>query len=324
MIILTFLIFLISVAILTLAGSILMNSLTKVTNFLGWRDFVVAFLLVSLGTSLPNLLMGISSALRNVPQLSFGDVLGGNIVDFTLVIALAVLVGGNISTKGFFLQTSILITSFVSILPLILIFDKTLSRLDGILLILCFLSYVKWLFSEKKNFLELRGSLSNNSHLFQNFAEFLKGIFGLILGFFFLLFSADIVVKSAIGIADFFHLPIAILGLLLTGLGNSLPELYFAILAARKKGSGGLILGDALGSVVFLSTLILGIVALIQPIQIIDFSPFLIARFILILTAILFFIFSKTNQVLSRREALVLILIYFIFAFSEIFNQMTK
>jgi cation:H+ antiporter len=324
MIILTFLIFLISIGILTLAGSILMNSLMKVSNFLGWRDFVVAFLLVSLGTSLPDLLMGVSSALRKVPQLSFGDVVGGNIVDFTLVIALAVLVGGNLSTKGSFLQSSILITSFVSILPLILIFDKTLSRLDGILLILCFLFYVKWLFTEKKNFLELRDSFSNNAHLIQDFTEFLKSIFGLILGFFLLLFSADSVVKSAIGIAQFFALPIAILGILLTGLGNSLPELYFAILAARKKGSSGLILGDALGSVVFLSTLILGIVALIQPIQIVDFSPFLIARFILILTAVLFFIFSKTNQVLSRREALVLILIYFIFAFSEIFNQMIK
>jgi cation:H+ antiporter len=324
MIILTFLIFLISIGILTLAGSILMNSLMKVSNFLGWRDFVVAFLLVSLGTSLPDLLLGVSSALRGVPQLSFGDVVGGNIVDFTLVIALAVLVGGNLPTKGSFLQSSILITSFVSILPLILIFDKTLSRLDGILLILCFLFYVKWLFTEKKNFLELKDSFSNNAHLIPDFTEFLKGVFGLILGFFLLLFSADSVVKSAISIAQFFALPIAILGILLTGLGNSLPELYFAILAARKKGSSGLILGDVLGSVVFLSTLILGIVALIQPIQIVDFSPFLIARFILILTAVLFFIFSKTNQVLSRREALILILIYFIFAFSEIFNQMIK
>jgi len=146
------LIFLGSCGLLFLSGQWLVGALTRIAKFLGWREFVVAFFVMALAGSLPNLFVGISSALHEIPQLSFGEIVGGNLVDLTVVIALAVLITKGLPAESRTVQTTSLFTIGVAILPLILILDGTLGRGDGILLILCFAFYIFWLFSKKERF----------------------------------------------------------------------------------------------------------------------------------------------------------------------------
>jgi len=101
------------------------------------------------------------------------------------------------------------------------------------------------------------------------------------------------------------------------GAGNCLPELYFAIISARK-GQTWMILGDIMGSVIAPATLVLGVVALINPIEISDFEPFAIARIFLIVSALFFLFCVRTGQKITRKEALLLLLIYIVFVVAEL------
>ena len=115
-----------------------------------------------------------------------------------------------------------------------------------------------------------------------------------------------------------FNLPIVLVGVLFVAFGNCLPEAYFAVALARK-GQTWMILGNLMGSVIVGTTLVLGVVALICPIEISDFSPFAIARFFLIISAIFFFFFVRSDRKITKKEALILLGIYILFVLCEIF-----
>jgi cation:H+ antiporter len=132
--------------------------------------------------------------------------------------------------------------------------------------------------------------------------------------------AAKGMVSSATFFANYFNFPIALIGILIVGLGNSLPEAFFSIQAARK-GHDWMALGDLMGGVVVTATLVLGIVALICPIKITDFSAIAIGRAFLIIAAIFFFIFLRTDKKITRKEALILLGIYILFVLVEIFAR---
>jgi len=86
------LMFFAAVIMLAISSRILVESLEKVALFLRVREFIIAFFLMAFGASVPNLVVGIISAVRGMPELSFGDVVGGNIFDLSIVLGLAVLI----------------------------------------------------------------------------------------------------------------------------------------------------------------------------------------------------------------------------------------
>lgn len=308
-------IFIISCLILFWAGKWLITGLVRMAHFLGWREFVVAFLAVAFAGTIPNLFVGISSVIHKIPQLSFGDIVGGNVVDLTIVMALAVLIAKGLPAQSRMVQTSSIFTMVIAILPLLLILDGVLGRGDGLILILCFFFYIFWLFSKKERFTKVYEE--NKTPVVKKFETFIKNLGKVILGIVFLLVAAEGMVRSASFFAKTINLPISLIGILIIGLGNALPEAYFAILSARR-GQTWMILGNLMGSIIMPATLVLGLVALLSPIQIADFSPFVIARIFLIISAIFFFIVIKTGQKITKKEAIFLLAIYILFVLLEI------
>lgn len=310
-------IFLVSCSLLFWSGNYLVGTLTKMARFLGWKEFVVAFFIMAFATSIPNLFVGIISALNKVPELSFGDIVGANIFDLSLVMGLAALISkAGLSAPSRMVQGSSVFTIAVAILPLILIQDGLLSRADGILLLAAFFAYLFWLFTKRERFEKIYDGNSQPFSLGVFFKEMFL-IFGSVL---LLLISAQGIVKSAVFFADYLHFPLSFIGILMIALGTSLPETSFVLHAARKSHDW-LILGNLMGSVVISTTLVLGIVALIYPIQISDFSPYGIARVFLIISA-LFFLFSiRSAHKITRKEGASLLLIYIIFVLVEIFTK---
>jgi cation:H+ antiporter len=327
------LVFIVSCLILFFSGSRLVNSLTKIARYLGWREFVVAFFIVAIAGAAPNIFVGISAALQGVPELSFGDVVGGNVIDMTLAVALAILISGNpISVKSRMVQTSTMFTVVIAVLPWILMLDGSLTRSDGLILLLAFLTYIFWLFSKEERFRkEYKTKKSNQKGLkfaefvkkdsvdraFKKFILFLKNLGAAFLYLFLLLIAAIGVVKSAQFFASYLGVAVPMIGILIVGLGNALPETYFAIVSARK-GRTWMILGDLMGSVIVCATFVLGLVVLIHPIKNVDFSPFVIARIFLVLSALLFLVFIKTDRKITRTEAALLLALYLIFLFTEL------
>lgn len=315
--ILYILIFIASCLLLTLAGKWLVDALSRIALVLSLKEFVVAFFIMSIGTSIPNLMIGVVSALNKVPELSFGDVVGANIFDLSIVIGLAALVSkAGLSSQSRTVQGSSAFTIIIAILPLLLIFDGFLSRADGVLLLLSFIIYTFWLFSKKERFTKTYDNVPEKI----SFKKFIRDIGIVVLGIILLLLGGNGIVKSATFFSQTLDIPLGLIGIFIVGIGTCLPETFFALHAARK-GQDWMILGNLMGSVVITATLILGVVALIQPIKVGDISYFAVARIFLLAAAIFFFIFLKTGHKITKKEGMVLIFVYIAFLIVEILTK---
>lgn len=313
------LVFILSCCALYLSGNWLVDSLKRISKFLRWRGFIVAFFIVALASTIPNLFVGISAALHKIPQLSFGDIVGNNLVALTVAVALSVLIGKrSIPTEGKILERSALFTAFVAVLPMFLLWDGILGRADGIILLLVFFFYVLWLASNKERFKVFAGDQEMQvPKIMIEFKVFLKDIGRILISLIFLLLAAEGIVKSAQFFAISFNLSLPIIGILIVGLGNALPEIRFAV-ASAKAGETEMILGNLMGSIIMPATLVLGIVALICPIVIPDFTPFVVARAFMIISAIAFYIFARRHGKITRKEAIILLLVYVLFVVIEV------
>ena len=307
-------IFAISFITLILSSSWLISALIKLAKFLGWKEFVVAFFTMALAGSLPNLSVGLSSIIHQVPQLSFAEIIGGNITNLTLTVALAAI----ISQRGLTLasrtvQGSAVFTLIVAVLPLLLIADGVLSRTDGLILILTFAIYVYWLFKKEDRFSKpynkIKKALTFKT-AFQNIGILIGSVALLLL-------AAEGIVRSATFFSISLNFPLVLIGTLVIGLGNALPEIFFGVQAARR-GNDWLVVGNVMGAVIIPVTLVLGLVAFLHPIKIVDFSPFAIGRFFLIVAAICFLLFLRTGQKITKKEAIFLLFIYLSFVLAEL------
>ncbi|MFH1036601.1 MAG: sodium:calcium antiporter [Patescibacteria group bacterium] len=303
-----------SFGLLILTGKLLIDAISRIGIYLKLKEFVLAFFVIGIGATIPNLIIGIVAAINKIPELSFGDVVGSNIFDISIVVGLAALLSrGGLSSNSRTVQGSSIFTLFISLLPLLLIFDGTLSRPDGIILLLSFLLYAGWLFSKRDRFTKVYENCQQKFTL----KEILKDILIILAGLFFLYLGGQGVVKSAIFIYEEFHLPLGLIGIFIVAIGTCMPETIFSLQAARK-GQDWMILGNQMGNVAITSTFILGIVSLITPIKIADFSQFAVARIFLIIAMISFFFFLKTSQKITKKEGLFLIGIYVTFLIFEI------
>ena len=316
------LIFLASVLAFYFSGELIVKSLIKIAKLLGWKEFVVSFLIMSVVASLPNLFVGIISALRGIPQLSFGDVIGGNVVDLTLSIALAAIFSCNgIPAKSKTIHGTLWFTVFTAALPLLLIWDGVLSRIDGLILIAIYFVYIAWIFSKRERFLKTCEDGEDGSPN-KKFRASFSGLLKVILSVLIFLVAAEGIVSSAQYFATTFNFPIILIGLFIVGLGNCAPEIFFAISSARKKNDcDWMILGDLMGAIVAPATLVLGLVAVICPIKVNNLSSFEIARLFTFIAILFFFISIKNDSRISKKEAAILLLIYIAFIVTEIFAK---
>lgn len=311
-------IFIASCIVLSWLSSHLIKALVAIAKFLHWREFVTAFFIMAFATSLPNLFVDVSAALNNMPELAFGEIIGGNLVDLSIVTALAVLFSKkNLVVESKMVQTSAIFSVAIVVLPLLLIIDGHMNRVDGMFLLFSFAVYVFWLFSKEDRFKKIYKETKKERP--KSLLLFLKDLIKIIIILILLLISSWIVIDSAKIFSVKLGIPISLVGILVVGLGNCFPEAYFSVISARR-GEGWMILGDIMGSIIIPATLVLGIVALISPFEIKDFSPFLIARAFTMIAVLVFLFAIRTNKKITKKEGLILLFVYVIFLLTEIFK----
>ena len=179
---------------------------------------------------------------------------------------------------------------------------------DGIILLSVFIAYIIRLVLKRNKFRSLKNGVSN-MRIFFDVVMFLASLAILLL-------SARFVVDIAEQITIDLMFPEILVGLLIVGLGTTLPELSFETNSVRK-GFPGMALGDLLGSVVINSSLVLGITTLIYPITA-NFHSFVIGSAFLIMIFGMFALFTKTGRLIDRKEGFILILFYIIFVLTSI------
>ncbi len=307
-------IFLVSCVVLVKSGVWVVKSLIKIAQFLEWREFIVSSVLMAFSTSLPELFIGISSAFHHKSELSFGMVIGSNIIALTLVVSLGAIWAKGLKFKGKVLQRSSIYAGIYGLLPYILMIDGEISRSDGLILLLALSFYFIQLLSQEEHFTKVFADHFKRDWV--HFKLFLKNLAIFWLGIILLLSSSEGVVFSASRIAEYFNLPLVIIGALLVAFGTSLPEISFG-LRSIVMGHEDMILGDVMGSVVINSALVLGLIALISPLKIPNFSPYLRGTFFTVATCLFFVLFARTDRKITKNEAIFLLSIYILFFLAE-------
>lgn len=307
--------------VLVKATDIIVINLKVLSRQTRLGQFAVTTFLLAVATSLPELVVGITAALENESNLALGNVIGSNIADLSLVIGGASLIGGTVMVRGIFLRRDVFYAFLAGAAPMILLFDKSLGRIDGLILLALYGFYNVLVLKERQQYLAeardgqeegvVRRLLKRLNHRGTK-----KELGWLFLGIALLLFAADIIVRIAGKMAIALNLPLLTIGLFLVAIGTSLPELTFSLKAVREHHPS-MVFGDLLGSVVANGNLVLGLVALISPVRIRAFDEYLLATIAFVLIFGLFYFFIRTKKKLERWEGAVLLGAYLLFVLLE-------
>ncbi len=317
-----------SIFVLVKSADWVIDSIRNLGNSSGVSRFKMAVIFLGLATSLPELILGIMSAASGVPTLSLGNVIGANIADISLVLGAAGLFGGILYfhyAKD--ITKEISFAFLVAVAPIILLWDRGLSRADGLILVGLYLFYVSGFLDKilgRSGGGKGSGRPGDRGFWRVLFGNILSGNNGarkqllkLALGAVVLGLSARLVVGFSQDLSQTFGVPLFLVGLLALSIGTTLPELVVAYRAVKKKEDVSF-LGNALGSVIANSTLIIGIVVLISPLTIVARREYALSVLMLIVSFALLWFFVRKERELNRLEAGVLLLTYSVFVGLEL------
>jgi len=305
------LLFIAAIVVLIISGSVMVKSLVKIAAFLHVSEYVIGFIILAFATSLPELFVGISSALNHTPGIILGTVIGSNIANLTIIIGIPVLLARGIRIESKKTKVDSLWMTGLALLPLILmIVGSTISRIDAIILLAAFGAYTFKLIKEGKQFSkEIENKISRKMMV----ASVALFIGSLVL----LYFSSDFTVRYASLMAIDFAIPAIFIGLFMVAIGTSLPELVSGI-SAVMHGHHEMGVGNIIGSVIANSTLVLAVSALIFPITS-TFMLFIVSISFMFVIAIIFTTFVEEGDKIRLMEGLALVLLYVLFLIVQFF-----
>ena len=305
------LILILSCIVLVFSGSQLVKALSKIAYFLRINEFAIGFIVMAFSTSIPELFVGITSALAKNSALALGTVIGANIANLTFVIGIAVILARSIKIESKKIQKDALYMVFIAAIPIgLMLLGNQLSRVDGIILIAIFLFYMYHLIKERREFKKEVEERIKHWDVVVNVIIFILSLILLFL-------SANFVVDYATKMSMELLLPPILVGLFFIAIGTTLPELTFNIQAVMKKHPE-MALGDTIGSVVINSTLVLGVTAIIYPITA-DFLLFFSSALLMLVIAFIFATFVESGKRLYLKEGIALLLLYTFFIIIEFY-----
>ena len=259
-----------------------------VAQFLGMSTFLIGMLVVGFGTSAPEMVVSILSALNDTPQLALGNAYGSNIANIALILGATALVAPVVVKKQAMLR-DIPILVLMTVLTVLLLKDGNVSFADGAVLLVAFVALT--LFNILMGLKEKRNHEKESSEESEPVKVSIgKSVLWLLVGISLLIVSSRLLVWGAVNIAQALGVSDLLIGLTIVAVGTSLPELASSIAAARR-GENDLAVGNVIGSNAFNTLVVVGIAAVIAPIGSTD--PEVLNRDLPImsaLTLLLFFI----------------------------------
>lgn len=290
--------------VLTAAAEGLVAGASSLARRVGLSPLVIGLTVVSIGTSLPELVVALDAALAGTGDIALGNVVGSNIGNIALILGAAALVHP-LSVRSQIVRVDGPILVGVSILFAALALDGWLGRLDGALLfagIVAYVAYSLYLARQTPAVVqeEVAADLPDPQPLWMDLGLLVLGVAGLVGG-------AHLLVDGAVAIAQALGVGPLVIGLTIVAVGTSLPELATSVVAARR-GKGDIAIGNAVGSSIFNLLGILGVTVLVQPLSTQTLSWVDVGA--LLGTALIILPLFRTDWALSRREGTFLLLCY--------------
>ncbi len=303
---------LISLIILGATSNRVVNLLTGISTRLRLPKFLLSFVVLGLGTSLPDLFVSTQAASQQQAELMISTLLGANIIVICLVLGLVTIIKGNFQVRETTIIENFGWLFFVLAIPFFLLFDGKLSAIEGLLLMVVYLMYIYNIKEQEA----LAKREEETTH-----AVFMQGLkvrsLWAALGQMLLLLAiaylaSNFIVDSAIAIVKDFKINPIIMGFTILSLGIAIPE-FVVDLSALKAREEEVIWGDIIGSFVTELTFILGAAAIVGGTLVFSFEKFLVAYGFMVFAFLLVFFFAYRKKELARREGIMLVLLYFIF-----------
>ena len=308
----SYIILIIGFVLLIKGADYFVDGSSAIAKKVGIPSVIVGLTLVSLGTSAPELAVSVISSIQGNNDITLGNVIGSNLFNSLVVLGVSAMIVPLVikkkDTKRDF-SVNIFSTILVVVLTLVgfLLGGKVISRLDGIILLICTLIYMVILIFQSKGNNSEEISEIEDIKLSTKIILSIIGVAGITIG-------GQLVVNSSKEIATTFGISDKLIGLTIVAIGTSLPELVTSVVAILK-GEDDIALGNILGSNTFNLLLILGTASAINPIKV-STSLFIDLAVLLVVTLFigaLVFINKKEEKTISRKEGFLLIMVYIVY-----------
>ena len=273
---------------------------------LGLSPLIVGLTVVALGTSLPEALVSVQAAIGNQGGIAIGNVVGSNILNIALILGLSAFFNP-LKVDSHLVKADIPLLAGATFMLVVLLEDFHISRMEGAFLLLCIVGYVAGNIMTVKRTSPEENKIEGVEVPEDHRKNLWRDISFLFIGLIALAFGSNFLVTGAVDLARIWGLSEALIGLTIVSIGTGTPEMATALMAAYRKRSD-LAIGNAVGSNLFNIMFVLGIAALVAPldgkgISSIDLYVMLGVTFLLLPTV-------WTGRILDRKEGFLFLAIY--------------
>ena len=274
----------------------------------GIPQLIIGLTIVAMGTSAPEAAVSITAAAGGNADITIGNVVGSNILNIFVILGLTALVNPVVVQKSSLIvdiPVVIGITAMIFVMGL----DGSISRLDAVIMLIVFVSYLVYLVWDAKRSKALGIETNEDSEEIKNLS-LPKSLIFTVIGLALIVAGSNCVVEGATFIAEKAGLSERFIGLTIVALGTSLPELFTSVTAAMKKNSD-IAVGNILGSNIFNILFVVGLSGLIIPVPF--QSAFRFDTIVSGIAAILLLLFCLPKKRLSRVAGIIFLICYAVY-----------
>lgn len=287
---------------LSKGADLLVEGASALARRLKVSDLVIGLTVIAFGTSAPEFAVSGIASYQGSDSISLGNVVGSNIFNLGFILAICALSATLTVSKELFYRDGMILLTSVVLLASFSYTESTISRLEGITLMACLISYVILLIVSERR----KASPSTTSERQDELPRVLTCTFKIILGLILLLGGSQVLVELATFAAQKLGISEWIIGITIVATGTSLPELVTA-LTSLKKGKQDIGVGNLIGSDIFNILGVLGLSSFIKPIQVSAESQN--AVFILVASILVLLAMMRSSWQLGRNKGIILMLI---------------
>lgn len=296
--------------ILIKGADIFVDGASSIAGNFKISKMLIGLTIVAFGTSAPEFAVSVKSLISGNGDIVLGNVIGSNILNILLILGISSLfhflnVKNNTVKKE--LPITLLITTLFAVLLSDHLFDSNITnaftRSDGIVLLLFFLVFIYYLISMARN------KIDEDQN--EKYMPIVKSIVYTIIGLICIIVGSNFVVDSASSLAAIIGISEKMISLTVIAFGTSLPELVTSV-TATKKGEYDIAIGNVVGSNIFNIGMVIGLpVAIFGGISDITFNY--IDLIVMLLSALLLFIFSFKDKRISKKEGIAFLILFVIY-----------
>ena len=293
-----YLLLLIGFVLLIKGADFFVDGSSSLARIMKVPSVIIGLTIVAMGTSAPEASVSVNAALAGSNDIAISNVIGSNLFNGLVVVGVCAFMAG-FKTNPEILKRDMPLNIIVTAILCIMLLDRHINHIEGIILLISMAVYIAVMVISALKYRETADECK--------ILSLPKSLIFIIGGLISVIFGGTLVVDNACLIAKDFGVSENFIGLTIIAIGTSLPELVTSITATRK-GDSGLALGNAIGSNLFNILFILGMSATICPLNVLSES--IIDCIILLVSAVILYVFARTKKTMNRWEGIVCVFLY--------------